>query len=111
MEGEVAVCVRARGHRRHNACTRELLQEVNVHGKDDRYMRLLSTETESRLSILWDTVWWVSQWVEWRKIRIAENGDPVNAAHFRSYKDGYASLVRGRRRGWVVAPSLKPLSN
>ena len=87
MEGEVAVCVRARGHRRHNACTRELLQEVNVHGKDDRYMRLLSTETESRLSILWDTVWWVSQWVEWRKTRIAENGDPVNAAHFRSYKD------------------------
>jgi hypothetical protein len=33
------------------------------------------------------TLWWVSQWVEWRKTRIAENGDPVNAAHFRSYKD------------------------
>ena len=32
-------------------------------------------------------VWWVSQWVDWRKSRIAENGDPVNAAHFRSYKD------------------------
>ena len=33
------------------------------------------------------TLWWVSQWVEWRKTRIAENGDPMNAAHFRSYKD------------------------
>ena len=33
------------------------------------------------------TLWWVSQWVDWRKSRIAENGDPVNAAHFRSYKD------------------------
>jgi hypothetical protein len=33
------------------------------------------------------TLWWVSQWVDWRKARIAENGDPVNAAHFRSYKD------------------------
>ena len=34
------------------------------------------------------TLWWLSQWVEWRKTRIAENGDPVNAANFRSYKDG-----------------------
>ena len=33
------------------------------------------------------TLWWVSQWVEWRKTRIAENGDPVVAAHVRSYKD------------------------
>jgi hypothetical protein len=33
------------------------------------------------------TLWWASQWVEWRKTRIAENGDPVNAAHLRSYKD------------------------
>ena len=33
------------------------------------------------------TLWWVTQWVDWRKVRIAENGDPVNAAHFRSYKD------------------------
>ncbi len=33
------------------------------------------------------TLWWVSQWVDWRKSRIAENSDPVNAAHFRSYKD------------------------
>jgi hypothetical protein len=33
------------------------------------------------------TLWWVSQWVEWRKSRIAENGDPVSAAHARSYKD------------------------
>ena len=33
------------------------------------------------------TLWWASQWVEWRKTRITENGDPVNAAHLRSYKD------------------------
>ena len=33
------------------------------------------------------TLWWVSQWVEWRKTRIAENGDPVVAAHVRSYKE------------------------
>jgi hypothetical protein len=33
------------------------------------------------------TLWWLSQWVDWRKTRIAANGDPTNAAHFRSYKD------------------------
>ena len=33
------------------------------------------------------TLWWVSQWVEWRKTRIAEIGDPAVAAHVRSYKD------------------------
>jgi hypothetical protein len=33
----------------HNACIRELLQEVKVHGKADRHMRLLTIETESRL--------------------------------------------------------------
>ena len=38
----------------HNACIRELLQEVNVHGKADRHMRLLTIETESRLGRLWD---------------------------------------------------------
>jgi hypothetical protein len=38
----------------HNACIRELLQEVNVHGKEDRHMRLLTIETESRLGTLWD---------------------------------------------------------
>ena len=36
----------------HNACIRELLQEVNVHGKPDRHMRLLTIETESRLGTL-----------------------------------------------------------
>ena len=25
------------------------------------------------------TLWWVSQWVDWRKARVAENGDPVSA--------------------------------
>jgi hypothetical protein len=30
------------------------LQEVNVHGKADRHMRLLTIETESRLGTLWD---------------------------------------------------------
>jgi hypothetical protein len=38
----------------HNACIRELLQEVNVHGKADRHMKLLTIETESRLSTVWD---------------------------------------------------------
>jgi hypothetical protein len=33
------------------------------------------------------TLWWVSQWVEWHKTRIADNGDPTVAAHVRSYKD------------------------
>jgi hypothetical protein len=38
----------------YNVCIRELLQEVNVHGKADRHMRLLTIETESRLGTLWD---------------------------------------------------------
>ena len=36
----------------HNVCIRELLQEVNVHGKADRHMRLLMIETESKLGTL-----------------------------------------------------------
>jgi hypothetical protein len=38
----------------HNACIWELLQEVNVHGKADRHMKLLTIETESRLGTLCD---------------------------------------------------------
>ena len=38
----------------HNACIRELLQEVNAHGKADRHMKLLTIETECRLGTLWD---------------------------------------------------------
>ena len=38
----------------HNGCIRDLLQEVNVHGKADRHMRLLTIETERRLGTLWD---------------------------------------------------------
>jgi hypothetical protein len=38
----------------HNACIRELLQEIDVHGKADRYMKLLTLETESSLGTLWD---------------------------------------------------------
>ena len=38
----------------HNACIRELLQEMNAHGKADRRMKLLTIETESRLGALWD---------------------------------------------------------
>ena len=38
----------------HNACIRELLREVNVHGKAGRHMKLLTIETESRLGTLWD---------------------------------------------------------
>jgi hypothetical protein len=33
----------------HNACIRELLQEVDGHGKADRPMKLLTVETERRL--------------------------------------------------------------
>jgi hypothetical protein len=33
----------------HNACIRELLQEIGGHGKADRHMKLLTIETESRL--------------------------------------------------------------
>jgi hypothetical protein len=36
----------------HNACIRELVQEVNVHGRADRHMKLFTIETESRLSTL-----------------------------------------------------------
>ena len=35
----------------HNACSWELLQEVSVHGKADRHMRLLTIETESKKGI------------------------------------------------------------
>ena len=38
----------------HNACMRELLREVSVHGKADRHIRLLTIETESRLGTLLD---------------------------------------------------------
>jgi hypothetical protein len=38
----------------HNTRIQELLQEVNVHGKADRRMKLLTIETESRLGTLWD---------------------------------------------------------
>ena len=33
----------------HNACIQELLQEVNVHGKADRHMKLHTIVTDSRL--------------------------------------------------------------
>jgi hypothetical protein len=36
----------------HNACIGELLQEVTVHGKADRHMKLLTSETESTLGTL-----------------------------------------------------------
>jgi hypothetical protein len=38
----------------HNACIRELLQEVNVYGKANRHIKLHTIETESRLGALWD---------------------------------------------------------
>ena len=38
----------------HDACIRELLQEIDAHGKADRHMKLLTVETESRLGTLWD---------------------------------------------------------
>ena len=41
----------------HNACIRELLLQVSVHGKADRHMRLLTIETESRLGTIVLTLW------------------------------------------------------
>jgi hypothetical protein len=38
----------------HNACIRELLQEIDVHGKADRHMKLLTLERERSLGSLWD---------------------------------------------------------
>ena len=38
----------------HNACIRELLREVDVHGIAGRHMKLFTIETESRLATLWD---------------------------------------------------------
>ncbi len=38
----------------HDACIRELLQEIDVHGKADRHMKLLTLERESSLGSLWD---------------------------------------------------------
>ena len=38
----------------HNACIREMIQEVNVHGKADRHMKLLTVETEIVVVTLWD---------------------------------------------------------
>ncbi len=38
----------------HNTCIRELLQEIDVHGKADRHMKLLTLERESSLGSLWD---------------------------------------------------------
>ena len=35
-------------------CIRELLQEIDVHGKADRHMKLLTLERESSLGTLWD---------------------------------------------------------
>ena len=36
----------------HNTCIRKLLQEVDGHGKADRHMKLLTTETGSSLGTL-----------------------------------------------------------
>jgi hypothetical protein len=38
----------------HNTYIRELLQEIDVHGKADRHMKLLTLERESSLGSLWD---------------------------------------------------------
>ena len=38
----------------HNACIRELLQEIDAHGKADKHMKILTVETERRVGILWD---------------------------------------------------------
>jgi len=38
----------------HNACIRELLQAIDMHGKTDRHMKLLTIEKESKTGTLWD---------------------------------------------------------
>jgi hypothetical protein len=73
----------------HNACIRELLQEVDGHGKADRHVKLLTIETESRLGTLWDQeqcthfcskdVLWEAAKAEETKIpwKDAKEGSPV----------------------------------
>jgi hypothetical protein len=68
----------------HNACIRELLQEVNVHGKADRHMKLLTIETESRLGTLWDQEecnQFCSKEVLWEAARDEEMKIPWRAAN------------------------------
>jgi len=74
---------------------RELLQEVNAHGKAERHMKLLTIETESRLGTLWDQEQctqfcskdelWEAAKEEEKKIpwKDANEGPPVSEEHYQ----------------------------
>jgi hypothetical protein len=59
------------------------------------------------------TVWWVQQWIDWRKAQIAENGDPhpaFNAAFFRSYKD-WVRVIGARAAAGMIGTAAPQTPN
>ena len=56
------------------------------------------------------TLWWVQQWIDWRKSQIAENGDPdpaFSAAFFRSYKD-WVRVIGARAAAGMIGGTVTP---
>jgi hypothetical protein len=54
------------------------------------------------------TLWWVQQWIDWRKSQIAENGDPdrnFSAAFFRSYKD-WVRVIGARAAAGMIGRAV-----
>ena len=64
----------------HNTCIRELLQEVNMHGKADRHMRLLTIEAKSMLGTLWDQDKEEEMKIPWKE---ANEGPPVPGEQYQ----------------------------
>ena len=59
------------------------------------------------------TMWWVQQWIDWRKAQIAENGDPdtnFNAAFFRSYKD-WVRVIGARAAAGMIGTAAPQTPN
>jgi hypothetical protein len=59
------------------------------------------------------TLWWVQQWIDWRKAQIAENGDPdtnFNAAFFRSYKD-WVRVIGARAAAGMIGAGTPQTPN
>jgi hypothetical protein len=59
------------------------------------------------------TLWWVQQWIDWRKAQIAENGDPdpaFNAAFFRSYKD-WVRVIGARAAAGMIGTAAPQTPN